>query len=371
MFPVNKDLTIVLVIKDRPQFTFRWMAYANSIHFPFKVLVADGGKDLSVTDKLLNSGDYPNLDYEYIRYPYDETYTEFYVKVADALSRVETEFVALGDDDDFFIVQGLLSSIEFLKWNPEYSACRGRVAPMRIIPDENSAYGNDVRFYMCSNVPSIESLIATERVSNHFSPYDITHYDVHRTEDITEFYIKLRDLDLKDIILAELLTSCLAVARGKVKRESYLYMLRQYNPKNSSNMEEIRKKGDLFDRMLLETWSGDFNGFVDAVAIEVAKNDGLELDEAKVAVKDSYRKHVASSIISCLSGEMKLQRLSKIPFFGTLVGNSLEKGRALRTVISSVLHVFRNNNQGAMDCNIKFYEEAQLIREFITKKKGR
>ena len=41
----DNELTILLTLKDRAPFTFRWMSYANSIRFPFKVLIADGGAD--------------------------------------------------------------------------------------------------------------------------------------------------------------------------------------------------------------------------------------------------------------------------------------------------------------------------------------
>ena len=42
---IDKSLTIILVIKDRASYTLRWMAYADRISFPYKVLIADGGKD--------------------------------------------------------------------------------------------------------------------------------------------------------------------------------------------------------------------------------------------------------------------------------------------------------------------------------------
>ena len=40
------------------------------------------------------------LDVEYRRYPFDRTYADYFVKLADALSRVTTPFVVLADNDD-------------------------------------------------------------------------------------------------------------------------------------------------------------------------------------------------------------------------------------------------------------------------------
>jgi len=51
---IDNNLTFLLTIKDRQKFTFRWIEYANKISFPFKVLIADGGKDHNVENKLSN-----------------------------------------------------------------------------------------------------------------------------------------------------------------------------------------------------------------------------------------------------------------------------------------------------------------------------
>ena len=124
----DNELTILLTLKDRPLFTFRWMAYANSIRFPFKVLIADGGKDETVPKVLSDKTNFPNVNYEYIRYPYDVTYAEYYSKVVDALSHVKTPFAVMADNDDFFIVEGLRLAVEFLYFPAEVRA----VVPFRI-----------------------------------------------------------------------------------------------------------------------------------------------------------------------------------------------------------------------------------------------
>src|SRR5882724_9951954 len=98
MKDTSQDLTIVLVLKDRPQFTWRWMKYYNQINLPFKVLIADGGKDTSV-EKLADRSLFPNLDYEYIRYPYDENIPTFLNKLQAVMSRVHTPYTLLTDND--------------------------------------------------------------------------------------------------------------------------------------------------------------------------------------------------------------------------------------------------------------------------------
>ena len=61
----------------------------------------------------------PRLDVEYVRYPFDSSYADYYAKLADALSRVTTPFVVMADNDDLFIPDGLTRAVEFLRAHPD------------------------------------------------------------------------------------------------------------------------------------------------------------------------------------------------------------------------------------------------------------
>ena len=98
--------------------------------------------------------------------------------IDNALSKVNTEFSVLADDDDFFNKDSLIKSKNFLKNNNEFSTCRGTIGNFKI----NSNFS-----LQSINLPqSQQSIIdekSKERVANNFilnsSP---TFYDVHRSE---------------------------------------------------------------------------------------------------------------------------------------------------------------------------------------------
>ena len=203
----NQKLTLILTIKDRKAFIERWMVYANHVSFPFKVLIADGGKDESVTELLSDTERFQNVDYDYIRYPYDASYAQYYAKTAEALSRVKTPYAIVGQDDDFYIVDSLQWAVDFLSNHQEYIVCNGNIDNFIVKPEAHLPYGKDVEFIKNPCDPTISDKKSSERVWKHFNNYGHTYYSVYRTPILQKNYATLCKYNFSDLILHELLLS--------------------------------------------------------------------------------------------------------------------------------------------------------------------
>ncbi|MDR3574513.1 MAG: TIGR00180 family glycosyltransferase [Anaerolineaceae bacterium] len=305
-------LTILLTLKDRVPFTIRWLRYTNTWPFPFKILIADGGKDSELPVLLSNRANFPNLNYEYRRYPYDQTYSHYYAKMVDALAHVETPFVAIADNDDFFLPEGLANSVEFLQNHAEYSSCGGHIAGVRVVLNDryghlSQVYGDEKDIYFSPEIYPAGSALdvtAAKRVDYYFTKYRCTWYNVGRTPDALSKFCLLQKLDIKDIILASDLPELLGVASGKVQREKFLYLVRQLSSPSTSYSTEVKEKGDYFDRMLAASWSADITGFVNAIAMAISQKDGISTDEACRQVRRGYRNFVAHGVIEGLLDQM-------------------------------------------------------------------
>ena len=365
----DRSLTIILTLKDRAPFTFRWMAYANLISLPFKVLIADGGKESIVSDVLSKSENFPNVNYEYIRYPYDQTYSEYHAKKADVVSRIDTPFATMADNDDFFIVEGLNRSFQFLERNPDYSTCRGQIGFFYIKPDSGATYGKDVEFSNQTSCDSVLSRTAAHRIREHLTSYMITYYDVHRTEDLRMNFQILQDLDLQDFSLAELLLSLLTVATGKVRREPYFSLLRQIGLFNSNAQREARR-ADLFDRMLLESWSDEFTKFVNQIATTVSNKDGISLNDARSHVKKCYRTYAAPVIVNCLSSEETLHGNSLVCKTKSLINRlryvNIPTTRVLLKLLLNVRRFMVNRSVTRINRSSEYWDDIKQIYDFLT-----
>jgi glycosyltransferase domain-containing protein len=295
-------LTLILTIKDRGLYTRRWVTYANKISFPFKVLIADGGKDQSLTEFLSETRRFPNIDYEYIRYPYDATYSQYYAKTADALSRTSTPFAIIGQDDDFYLAEGLQWAVDFLSTHSEYVACNGRIDDFLVSPDTNVPYGTEVEFIKNPPDSSLENAKSSDRVWTHFNNYSHTYYSVYRTEILRKNYDTLCEYNFTNLILHEILLSFLTVAKGVVKRENRLYLLRQINYASSSSQGEAKRKGDYLNRMLIDSWSTEFHQFVNAVAEIIVGQDKVDSEESRQLIKKGYRQYLIPILLQQLDG---------------------------------------------------------------------
>ena len=366
---VDKNLTFVLTLKDRAPFTFRWMTYSNKISFPFKILIADGGRDSTVEEKLSKKDNFPNLNYEYIRYPYDKTFSEYFAKLADIVLRVKTPYVVLGDDDDFFLVEGLRKSVKFLQDNPDYAICGGRIAKFEIFPDASKPYGKNSDLTLLADVDSLKGRTSMERVQTHFSQLISTFYDIHRTADQIKNFKTLQDLDFKDLMFMEYLTSFSIIAKKKSKRESYLYLLRQINPIHSSSAEHKQLAGDDFDRMLKDSWSKDFTAFIREIAQCISEQDGINFNDAQKFLKKEYRKFIAPIIVNCLKQEAMIPRKAIIAVPSTK-SSKWKKGAFIKKTLRPLYHWFQDKTSSLprprpITRSSKLYKEVKPILDFL------
>src|SRR5687768_612859 len=300
-----EHLTIFLALKDRVPFTRRWLEYAR-VNLPFRVLIADGGSDDSVS-RLLGESPFNDVDVEYVRYPFDASYADYYTKLADALSRVTTPFVVMADNDDFFIREGLTRALEFLMAHPDHVACGGQCALFWVAdpaaPSADTTYGNSVVWKCSSQLSSDVADTAQRRLRERCQRANDVFYAVHRTSLLQSHFEAVRRCCPSDLFLMEELVTFLTAIAGKTRQLDTLYIARQQDSPGSSAGAHESRFGDWFDRMLVPTWSADFTRFVDSVAAALSAADHISADEARRAVIDSYKTSVAPFLLSDLLAE--------------------------------------------------------------------
>ena len=303
----SAPLTILLPLKDRVPFTQRWLAYAAAARLPFRILVADGGADRTVAQIVAEKRS-QGLDVEYLRYPFDSSYADYYAKLADALSRVTTPYVVMADNDDLFIPEGLTRAVEFLLANPGYVACGGQCAVFWLTngnaPGHDDAiYGESVKWKCSSQFSTDVADTASERLRERCLGANDVFYAVHRTDLLRRYFEAVRDCNPRDLFLMEQLVMFLTAIAGKTRQLDTLYIARQQDSPGSSGGAHQDRFGDWYDRMLVPTWSEDFTRFVDCATAALSSADSISAEEARRTVVESYKMSVAPSLLADLVEE--------------------------------------------------------------------
>lgn len=237
MSDCSKQLTITLTIKGREEFTHRWMEYMNAMHCPYKILIADGGDSLEIEAYLRNFTNYPNLDYEYIRYPFDAKLDDFYHKLEDVISRVKTEYILQADNDDFYLLDRIPELIVFLDEHVDYVAARGQLVNFEVFDKKGNTKAQvQGKYYRAYAVyaPSIDNDCPLARINTlcyGMADYDYysNWYSITRTGTLRKIWKDLLTLPIKEVIVVEVLAHAMLINAGKLKVISTPFYLRQSN----------------------------------------------------------------------------------------------------------------------------------------------
>lgn len=225
------DLTIILVIRDRVDFTNRWLSYYHR-NFPYvKLIIADGSNEMLFMKS--QEQDQPNN----VQYLYDGPDVDIPTmirKIRKAISQVRSEFVLLACDDDFYVLSGIVDAIQFLKENVEWEASMGIVRDFTIIKHSESSdyiYGK-VRFgdelYKSS---SISEPLSFDRIMQFLVNNDSFWHAVYKTESLLRIYSRAEEADIRSYHHYELFVNIKSAEIGKLHRsQKSLFMLHQVHP---------------------------------------------------------------------------------------------------------------------------------------------
>lgn len=280
---VDQLLTVILVIRDRPNYTFRWMNYANKTQFPFKILIADGGKDFTVETYLKEQSHYPNLNYDYLRYPYDASIKDYLHKISGAVHQVTTPYVILADDDDFWNVDGIRASIRFLEEHADYATCRGR--NFTFSQHEKNSLET---VYSPHSIFDTAQPLASERVMAIYPHLGGTFYDVHRSSQFQTIFKTVAEIDFHLMPMIETIISLLDAANGKIKQLDCSYLIRE-----DGHGQSTSRSGSYLVRLLTGPCADQLSAMCQAVAESVAQHEDISIDDFSKQLQDAFIEHLA------------------------------------------------------------------------------
>ena len=296
---------------------------------------------------LENSRDFfPDLDIEYIAYPSDETYAEFYRKMADASGRVRTPFVMQAANDDFLLQSGIDSCVAFLQSNSDFASCSGGIGGFGLLPTPgalNNVVGRlrHVSFRCMAEYAARDDTAPSlaERIRMAFGCIHTTYHNVFRSEALGTILRELAELDLTDLQLYEVYFGMRAVSLGKARL-------------SHQSMSYIRQGGTGMAHPFRTDWgryvvrsrfTTDLNAVADRMENIVAAAEGLTAKDFAAEVRDMFgvklsnylRSHYGSFGGGSLSWSARMKKMAHavIP---KRVGESIHYARSRQFMLKDL-----------------------------------
>ncbi len=283
-------LTIVLPLKGRPLFTLRFLWHANKARLPYRFLIADGEVHPQLAKLLENSQKiFPDLDLEYIRYPNDVDFRQYYAKMADVLQRVRTPYVKVADNDDFLAATGLECCADFLDAHPDYVCCSGSIGgfslrtSLREFSELVIGRFNKITYYCGPHDRAVDlaSPSATDRVLAGLRN-TWNYYAVFRTPALALMWKEAREFNLSNTQLHERFMTMRTLTLGKARCDSSFFSYwRQFWTSLqlhwSSSQSAVRR--DFVYYLLRSRFTDDIANVLDRISHRLAELDGGDPEE--------------------------------------------------------------------------------------------
>lgn len=258
-----QDLTILLSLKDKSEYTLDWIK--NNIFSEFKYIIADGSLN-NENQKYFRNINFSNLTY--IRYEPDLTIKHYLKKLKNAYERVETKYVMACDNDDYIFKKGLLNILNEFNLNPEINLIQGNIGLVKKIFNK---YKRINKVYISNKFKNDKNKISTLRKS--ILSYNPLWYCVSETKIQREVFDLILDSGTDNIYVIEEFQTFLSLLLSEFKFVDYYYYCRLVDKKNSLHTQLFNKYQ--LDCVLNDKFNKSIHTFISSLSskLKINKNE--------------------------------------------------------------------------------------------------
>lgn len=273
---LSYNITLLIPTKNRSQFVERLLLFYKDMNFQGVLAIGDSSQ---------------NEHLEKTRYLVSQLKSDLNIifeecpglnqlqATAKLFNKVQTDFVAELQDDNFLVPQAIRDCIEFLENNLDYSAARG--LGLSIKTKDSEVYGQ-IKKCVRKKQPVAEEDTSAERYLKLMGDYSDVHFSVFRSNIYSMLAEKYHN---PDVIFFHTLSSSIAFICGKVKELNRLYLVRQ--------IQDNPLVGEAhYDTMLKwlsnENWNMYLKQYRDLIIHLLMNNDNLNFNEAQKVFENGF-----------------------------------------------------------------------------------
>ena len=235
------NITILLTIFNRIDYTNKWLDYAELNNFPFKIFISDGGNIRNIKKKINLKK--RKLDITYQKFKYYKNYNFMYEKFYKSVKKINTKYIFLAEDDDYIFSNPIINSAKFLDNNKKFSCVKGINCLGELIRNNGKVLALSLRNESQKKKKSILSNIPDLRLIEYYKKKHLSFYNgLHRRESLLKTFKILNSKNFFNLFVTELIFCLSVIYNGKVARINQIDYIKMdnTNQSSSSNFESMR-----------------------------------------------------------------------------------------------------------------------------------
>lgn len=299
---MSNNITVLLLLKDRPDFTQRWLEVHNELGFSIPIHIADGSlsdQNKNIILKFLNSSSVLNIDYKF--YGKDINLETFYQKICKAVSYISTDYVIFADNDDFLVEESIMKGADYFRNNEDLIAVSGPAYDTSIYPtkpEHNQTWGvlsNPINQYPAFDrvennaLSRLQSFSANRKSSYIWSALHKREIFLKTCKDI----LKINPIDFRFLTHSIILFT---LARGKVSGSLPCMTIRQDNPGESAG-KKLAQIGTWHDWIQTDYWFSSYKKMISKLTDIILENENHRGEELKRNIEFIYQGLIGELIL--------------------------------------------------------------------------
>jgi len=254
------NTVILLLLKDRFEFTQRWLHVHNKLNFKIPIHIADGShsdcNEKIISEFLTREN---NLNITYKNYGKDSNLNKFYSKIINSIEDIDSEYVILCCNDDFLVKESILEGSHFLDNNHEFVATAGPVFDTTMCQTKtshNQIWG--ILSHPINQYPAFDRIedLAESRICNYLSGRKNSYIwsALHRKNVLLETSKVIHGISPPDLRFQEHLNALLTLTKGKVSGRMQCMTLHQSNTMESEGAKIMNNIGTWYMWIQSNEW---------------------------------------------------------------------------------------------------------------------
>ena len=222
----NPDLfTIVMPIKDRPEFLRRSLDFLTSQGFEGQVVIPDGSNKTSSAKNKQIVDSQKKIKIVYVYTADISGNMGWWREMYEALKDLEFKYSLLYPDDDFFFLDEIDHCLDFLENNEDFVSARGRFAWVQR-QHKKPSESNQVQF---ANMPmySFTGPVTEHRIVHMFNAYCHGFFDIVRRHVFLNALDQILKYFSRSAWFDQFACTIICGIHGKIYTSSKLYCIRQ------------------------------------------------------------------------------------------------------------------------------------------------